>query len=284
MMVFARSMWLLGLIYFMGLGLVFGLNFGESLKVPLRVNDVLPALPRQILWPVLNNLHSTVDLLPSFVGSVSPTNGSIEWKGACFFDNEARLEFTGGDRGLGGGVLHLKVWFIFKQDEKEIQKTALKQHRVLRSATEFKYGYKLVENNNLRPAISTTDDIEGKKLKLKRIHLTCCSGRRICEIEELHIVQNHYPAKTKVEHGFLHLNLPQNLMLIETQSWPYDFPLSEDFPHADQRGTVSGRLLVRDKYINEQLMTANFAFVGLAAPGNVGSWQRENKILAFMLN
>ncbi|CAL5365112.1 unnamed protein product [Camellia sinensis] len=66
-------------------------------------------------------------------------------------------------------------------------------------------------------------------------------------------------------------------MLIETQSWPYDFPLSEDFPHADQRGTVSGRLLVRDKYINEQLMTANFAFVGLAAPGNVGSWQRENK-------
>ncbi|GMP59795.1 hypothetical protein CsSME_00022931 [Camellia sinensis var. sinensis] len=107
----------------------------------------------------------------------------------------------------------------------------------------------------------------------------------------------------QVEHGFLHLNLPQNLvnpspnkltcssqinnlisyayiqMLIETQSWPYDFPLSEDFPHADQRGTVSGRLLVRDKYINEQLMTANFAFVGLAAPGNVGSWQRENKFI-----
>ncbi|KAI8032607.1 TSL-kinase interacting protein 1 [Camellia lanceoleosa] len=26
-------------------------------------------------------------------------------------------------------------------------------------------------------------------------------------------------------------------MLIETQSWPYDFPLSEDFPHTDQRGT-----------------------------------------------
>ncbi|CAL5324930.1 unnamed protein product [Camellia sinensis] len=108
MMVFARSMWFLGLIYFLGLGLVFGLNFGKSLKVPFRVNDVLPALPRQISWPVLNNLHSAVDLLLSFVGSVSPTNGSIEWKGACFFDNEARLEFTGGDRGLGSGVLHLK--------------------------------------------------------------------------------------------------------------------------------------------------------------------------------
>ncbi|KAL7263234.1 hypothetical protein ACSBR1_001415 [Camellia fascicularis] len=64
-----------------------------------------------------------------------------------------------------------------------------------------------------------------------------------------------------------------------TQSWPCDFPLSEDFPHADQQGTVSGRLLVRDKYINEQLMTAYFAFVALAALGNVGSWQRENKAL-----
>ncbi|CAL5329383.1 unnamed protein product [Camellia sinensis] len=61
MTVFARSMWLLGLIYFLGLGLVFGLNFGESLKVPFRVNDVLSALPRQISWPVLNNLHSAVD-------------------------------------------------------------------------------------------------------------------------------------------------------------------------------------------------------------------------------
>lgn len=31
-----------------------------------------------------------------------------------------------------------------KQDEKEIQKTAVKQYRVLRSATSFRYGYKLV--------------------------------------------------------------------------------------------------------------------------------------------
>ncbi|PSS30039.1 Rhamnogalacturonate lyase [Actinidia chinensis var. chinensis] len=66
-------------------------------------------------------------------------------------------------------------------------------------------------------------------------------------------------------------------MLIETQSWPYDFPLSEDFPRTDQRGIVTGRLLVRDRYINKELLTANFAFVGLAAPGDVGSWQRENK-------
>jgi hypothetical protein len=81
--------------------------------VPFRVKDVLPVLPRQISWPVLNNFHSAVDLLPAFVGSVSPYNGTAEWKGACFYGNEAHLEFTKGDRdeqeGLGGGVLHLKV-------------------------------------------------------------------------------------------------------------------------------------------------------------------------------
>ncbi|KAB1201179.1 hypothetical protein CJ030_MR0G004660 [Morella rubra] len=46
------------------------------------------------------------------------------------------------------------------KDEKEIQKTAFKQHRVLRTATEFRYGYKIVENGNLRAALSTTDVIE----------------------------------------------------------------------------------------------------------------------------
>ncbi|KAI3954036.1 hypothetical protein MKW98_017860 [Papaver atlanticum] len=94
------------------LGFWFG--FGQSFKVPFRVNDVLPVLPRQVSWPLLNNFHSAVDLLPSFVGSVSPNNGSIEWKGACFYGNQARMEFTSGttgddDKGLGGGVLYLKT-------------------------------------------------------------------------------------------------------------------------------------------------------------------------------
>ncbi|KAF8378338.1 hypothetical protein HHK36_029677 [Tetracentron sinense] len=104
---FFRNMWL-GLLCFLVLG--FGLDFCHAFKVPFRVKDVLPVLPRQISWPVLNNLHSAVDLLPTFVGSVTPNNGSIEWKGSCFFGNQALLEFTGGEsseRGLGGGVLHL---------------------------------------------------------------------------------------------------------------------------------------------------------------------------------
>ncbi|KAM5568081.1 protein HHL1, chloroplastic [Rosa sericea] len=49
---------------------------------------------------------------------------------------------------------------VIYRDEKEIQKTAFKQYRVLRSATEFRYGYKIVENGNMRAALSTSDVIE----------------------------------------------------------------------------------------------------------------------------
>ncbi|KAK2996013.1 hypothetical protein RJ640_013903, partial [Escallonia rubra] len=66
-------------------------------------------------------------------------------------------------------------------------------------------------------------------------------------------------------------------MLIETKSWPYDFPLSQDFPHANQRGTISGRLLVRDRYISRVLINASSAHVGLAPPGEAGSWQRDTR-------
>ncbi|KAL4375876.1 hypothetical protein GQ457_02G008810 [Hibiscus cannabinus] len=63
----------------------------------------------------------------------------------------------------------------------------------------------------------------------------------------------------------------------EIKSWPYNFVASEDFPHSEQRGEVNGQLLVRDKYIGKELIQAKSAFVGLAAPGNVGSWQTEGK-------
>lgn len=49
---------------------------------------------------------------------------------------------------------------VIYRDEKEIQKTAIKQHRILRTATDFRYGYKLVENGNVRAGLSTTDVIE----------------------------------------------------------------------------------------------------------------------------
>lgn len=70
-------------------------------------------------------------------------------------------------------------------------------------------------------------------------------------------------------------------MTTEVQSWPYSFPASEDFQKSDQRGNVSGRLLVLDRSISEGCLSAKGAFVGLAPPGEAGSWQRECKDYQF---
>ncbi|MBA0720782.1 hypothetical protein Golax_008386, partial [Gossypium laxum] len=69
----------------------------------------------------------------------------------------------------------------------------------------------------------------------------------------------------------------KNQMLRETQNWPYSFPASEDFPKPDQRGKVCGRLEVQDRYVSYEPIPANGAYIGLAPPGDVGSWQRECK-------
>ncbi|KAE7995833.1 hypothetical protein FH972_000598 [Carpinus fangiana] len=66
-------------------------------------------------------------------------------------------------------------------------------------------------------------------------------------------------------------------MSLEVDSWPYNFTESSDFPSVDQRGIVSGQLLIRDQYINKRLIWGRSAYVGLATPGEVGSWQRESK-------
>ncbi|XP_031283521.1 probable rhamnogalacturonate lyase B [Pistacia vera] len=63
----------------------------------------------------------------------------------------------------------------------------------------------------------------------------------------------------------------------EVESWPYHFPRSKDFPKSYQRGNVSGQLQVFDRYINSSIIGAKYAYVGLAAPGDVRSWQTETK-------
>ncbi|XP_002527353.2 rhamnogalacturonate lyase B [Ricinus communis] len=68
---------------------------------------------------------------------------------------------------------------------------------------------------------------------------------------------------------------------IEVQSWPYFFPASEDYPKSEQRGSVSGRLLVKDRFVSDDYISANGAYVGLAPQGDVGSWQRECKDYQF---
>lgn len=84
----------------------------HGVELPFRPKDVLPLLPRHVSWPILNSLHSAVDLLPTFVGAASDfsSNQTLEWKGACFYNNTAWMEFhnkTGSE--FGGGTLHIKV-------------------------------------------------------------------------------------------------------------------------------------------------------------------------------
>ncbi|XP_052622429.1 uncharacterized protein LOC111894732 [Lactuca sativa] len=77
-------------------------------------------------------------------------------------------------------------------------------------------------------------------------------------------------------------NDAKHQMSIEVDRWPYDFPASPDFQSARQRGTVMGRLLVQDSFINSHgYISANGAYIGLAPPGDVGSWQRETKQYQF---
>lgn len=63
----------------------------------------------------------------------------------------------------------------------------------------------------------------------------------------------------------------------EVHKWPYDFIASEDFPPSKQRGSVGGRLLVLERYVSNATISAEGAYVGLAAPGEAGSWQLESK-------
>ncbi|GAB4848815.1 hypothetical protein Ancab_003609 [Ancistrocladus abbreviatus] len=89
-------------------------------------------------------------------------------------------------------------------------------------------------------------------------------------------------------HGNDHLLLWHDAkvqMRKEVQIWPYAFPASVDFPKPDQRGSVHGRLLVRDSFdTNDTIVSACAAWVGLARPGEAGSWQKEAKGYQFWDN
>ncbi|KAG2562089.1 rhamnogalacturonate lyase-like isoform X4 [Panicum virgatum] len=63
----------------------------------------------------------------------------------------------------------------------------------------------------------------------------------------------------------------------EARNWPYSFLASPDFPKAAERGSITGRLLVRDSYMSKKDIPAALAYIGLAAPGQAGSWATESK-------
>ncbi|XP_060209159.1 uncharacterized protein LOC132636351 [Lycium barbarum] len=78
-------------------------------KSLFHLQDVLPVLPGHVSWPLVNSLYSAVDLLPSFVGAAN-NNNTLQWKGACFFENTAWLELHNNTASrFGGGTLHIKV-------------------------------------------------------------------------------------------------------------------------------------------------------------------------------
>ena len=41
----------------------------------------------------------------------------------------------------------------------------------------------------------------------------------------------------------------KNQMRIERGKWPYGFVESKEFPRSEERGSVSGRLMVRDRFV-----------------------------------
>ncbi|CAI9266407.1 unnamed protein product [Lactuca saligna] len=69
----------------------------------------------------------------------------------------------------------------------------------------------------------------------------------------------------------------KNQMLDEIGKWPYSFPASKDYHQAEERGMISGKLMVYDRFISNEQKPAIDACIGLAPPGDSGSWQFENK-------
>ncbi|CAI0382949.1 unnamed protein product [Linum tenue] len=70
-------------------------------------------------------------------------------------------------------------------------------------------------------------------------------------------------------------------MKLEESKWPYGFVHSDDFPSWQQRGSVSGRLVIKDPFRYMKTMYGSGAHMGLAPPGAPGSWQRDGKNYQF---
>nr|XP_051220625.1 uncharacterized protein LOC127338624 [Lolium perenne]XP_051220626.1 uncharacterized protein LOC127338624 [Lolium perenne] len=85
--------------------------------LPFSPMAVLPLLPRRVSMAALRALRGVSDIFPVFVGAATAvpaadaaaSSGVVGWKGACFYENEAWLEFNN-DSGTayGGGTVHIK--------------------------------------------------------------------------------------------------------------------------------------------------------------------------------
>ncbi|CAI9092594.1 OLC1v1027878C1 [Oldenlandia corymbosa var. corymbosa] len=71
--------------------------------------------------------------------------------------------------------------------------------------------------------------------------------------------------------------------MVEKSAWPYDFVSSPYYLAAKERGSVSGRLLVQDRFVSASLIAAKDAYVGLSIATTEGSWQTESKNYQFWI-
>jgi hypothetical protein len=107
-----------------GNGVPWGGAAGSSFftTLPFSPMDVLPFLPRRVAMAALRALRGASDIFPVFVGAATAvpeaasSGGVVGWKGACFYENEAWLEFNN-DSGTayGGGTVHIKVRLQYSQ-------------------------------------------------------------------------------------------------------------------------------------------------------------------------
>ncbi|XP_068323452.1 uncharacterized protein [Pyrus communis] len=81
---------------------------------------------------------------------------------------------------------------------------------------------------------------------------------------------------------FVYLNSTPD-RLIEETLWPYDFVQSPYYVAVKERGSVSGRLFVQDRYVSDSLIPAKYAYVGLSVATTPGSWQTESKDYQFWI-
>ncbi|KAK6133290.1 hypothetical protein DH2020_032953 [Rehmannia glutinosa] len=71
--------------------------------------------------------------------------------------------------------------------------------------------------------------------------------------------------------------------LMEESLWPYEFISSPYYLTYKERGSVTGRLFVHDRFVSASLLPAKSAFIGLSAARNEGSWQIESKGYQFWI-
>jgi rhamnogalacturonan endolyase len=68
----------------------------------------------------------------------------------------------------------------------------------------------------------------------------------------------------------------------QTAKWPFDWVNGVDYPHKDQRATVSGRMLLRDPLAPAPMQGFTKLLVGLAAPAEGAvDWQNDAKHYEF---